>query len=176
MITILVVEEDKNLNKAIGLCLAKKGFETQGCYNGEEALDLLYKTSFDLVISDMMMPKVDGYKLLENVRQLDKNIPIIFMTAKDDFPSKQKGFNAGVDDYLVKPVDLQELFLRVNALLRRANINVEKKRVVGRFSMDVEEHMAYIGHEPVNFTTREFNIVFKFFSYELYTFIRKIEL
>ncbi|MBO5401136.1 MAG: response regulator transcription factor [Spirochaetaceae bacterium] len=172
MVKILVVEDDKNLNKSICLFLAQKGFEAQGCYDGEEALDVLYKTSFDLVISDIMMPKVDGYKLLENVRKLDKSIPFIFMTAKEDFPSKQKGFNAGVDDYLVKPVDLQELYLRVNALLRRANINVEKKLVVGNFTMDVEEHMAYIGDEEVNFTTREFDIVFKFLSYPKKTFSR----
>lgn len=172
MVKILVVEDDKNLNKSICLFLAQKGFEAQGCYDGEEALDLLYKTSFDLVISDIMMPKVDGYKLLENVRKLDKSIPFIFMTAKEDFPSKQKGFNAGVDDYLVKPVDLQELYLRINALLRRANINVEKKLVVGNFTMDVEEHMAYIGDEEVNFTTREFDIVFKFLSYPKKTFSR----
>lgn len=172
MVKILVVEDDKNLNKSICLFLAQKGFEAQGCFDGEEALDLLYKTSFDLVISDIMMPKVDGYKLLENVRKLDKSIPFIFMTAKEDFPSKQKGFNAGVDDYLVKPVDLQELYLRINALLRRANINVEKKLVVGNFTMDVEEHMAYIGDEEVNFTTREFDIVFKFLSYPKKTFSR----
>lgn len=172
MVKILVVEDDKNLNKSICLFLAQKGFEAQGCYDGEEALDVLYKTSFDLVISDIMMPKVDGYKLLENVRKLDKSIPFIFMTAKEDFPSKQKGFNAGVDDYLVKPVDLQELYLRINALLRRANINVEKKLVVGNFTMDVEEHMAYIGDEEVNFTTREFDIVFKFLSYPKKTFSR----
>lgn len=172
MVKILVVEDDKNLNKSICLFLAQKGFEAQGCYDGEEALDLLYKTSFDLVISDIMMPKVDGYKLLENVRKLDKSIPFIFMTAKEDFPSKQKGYNAGVDDYLVKPVDLQELYLRINALLRRANINVEKKLVVGNFTMDVEEHMAYIGDEEVNFTTREFDIVFKFLSYPKKTFSR----
>ena len=172
MVNILVVEDDKKLNKSICLFLAQKGFEAQGCYDGEEALDLLYKTSFDLVISDIMMPKVDGYKLLENVRKLDKSIPFIFMTAKEDFPSKQKGYNAGVDDYLVKPVDLQELYLRINALLRRANINVEKKLVVGNFTMDVEEHMAYIGDEEVNFTTREFDIVFKFLSYPKKTFSR----
>lgn len=172
MVKILVVEDDKNLNKSICLFLAQKGFEAQGCYDGEEALDVLYKTSFDLVISDIMMPKVDGYKLLENVRKLDKSIPFIFMTAKEDFPSKQKGYNAGVDDYLVKPVDLQELYLRINALLRRANINVEKKLVVGNFTMDVEEHMAYIGDEEVNFTTREFDIVFKFLSYPKKTFSR----
>lgn len=172
MVKILVVEDDRNLNKSICLFLEQRGYEPQGCFDGEEALGMLYKTAFNLIISDIMMPKVDGYKLLENVRKLDKDIPFIFMTAKEDFPSKQKGFNAGVDDYLVKPVDLQELYLRVNALLRRANINVEKKLVVGNFTMDVEEHMAYIGDEEVNFTTREFDIVFKFLSYPKKTFSR----
>ena len=161
MIKILVVEDDRNLNKSICLFLKQKGFEIQECFDGEEALDMLYKSTFDLIISDIMMPGFDGYRLLENVRKLDKNIPFVFMTAKEDFPSKQKGFNSGVDDYLVKPVDLQELYLRINALLRRANINVEKKLVVGNFTMDVEEHMAYIGEEEVNFTSREFDIVFK---------------
>ena len=160
MVKILVVEDDKNLNKSICLFLEQKGFQVQACFDGEEALDFLYKASFDLIVSDIMMPKVDGYKLLENVRKLDKNIPMIFLTAKEDFPSKQKGFNAGIDDYLVKPVDLQELNLRVMALLRRANINVEKKLVIGNFTMDMEEHMAYIGDEEVNFTSREFDIVF----------------
>lgn len=172
MVKILVVEDDKNLNKSICLFLEQKGFQVQACFDGEEALDFLYKASFDLIVSDIMMPKVDGYKLLENVRKLDKNIPMIFLTAKEDFPSKQKGFNAGVDDYLVKPVDLQELNLRVMALLRRANINVEKKLVIGNFTMDMEEHMAYIGDEEVNFTSREFDIVFKFLSYPKKTFSR----
>ena len=172
MIKILVVEDDRSLNKSICLFLEQKGFEIQGCFNGEEALDLLYKITFDLIISDIMMPEFDGYNLLENVRKLDKSIPFVFMTAKEDFPSKQKGFDGGVDDYLVKPVDLQELYLRINALLRRANINVEKKLVVGNFTMDVEEHMAYIGDEEVNFTTREFDIVFKFLSYPKKTFSR----
>ena len=172
MVKILVVEDDKNLNKSICLFLEQKGFQVQACFDGEEALDFLYKASFDLIVSDIMMPKVDGYKLLENVRKLDKNIPMIFLTAKEDFPSKQKGFNAGIDDYLVKPVDLQELNLRVMALLRRANINVEKKLVIGNFTMDMEEHMAYIGDEEVNFTSREFDIVFKFLSYPKKTFSR----
>ena len=172
MVKILVVEDDKNLNKSICLFHEQKGFQVQACFDGEEALDFLYKASFDLIVSDIMMPKVDGYKLLENVRKLDKNIPMIFLTAKEDFPSKQKGFNAGVDDYLVKPVDLQELNLRVMALLRRANINVEKKLVIGNFTMDMEEHMAYIGDEEVNFTSREFDIVFKFLSYPKKTFSR----
>lgn len=172
MIKILVVEDDENLNKSICIFLNQRGFETHSCFNGDEAFDVLYKNNFDLIISDIMMPKVDGYKLAQNVRTQNKTIPIIFMTAKDDFLSKQKGFESGIDDYLVKPIDLQELLLRINAILRRANINVEKKLVVGNFTMDVEEHMAYINDEAVNFTTREFDIVFKLLSFPKKTFSR----
>ena len=172
MIKILVVEDDENLNKSICIFLNQKGFETHSCFNGDEAFDVLYKNNFDLIISDIMMPKVDGYKLAQNVRTQNKTIPIIFMTAKDDFLSKQKGFESGIDDYLVKPIDLQELLLRINAILRRANINVEKKLVVGNFTMDTEEHMAYINDEAVNFTTREFDIVFKLLSFPKKTFSR----
>ena len=172
MIKILVVEDDENLNKSICIFLNQKGFETHSCFNGDEAFDVLYKNNFDLIISDIMMPKVDGYKLAQNVRTQNKTIPIIFMTAKDDFLSKQKGFESGIDDYLIKPIDLQELLLRINAILRRANINVEKKLVVGNFTMDTEEHMAYINDEAVNFTTREFDIVFKLLSFPKKTFSR----
>ncbi len=172
MIKILVVEDDENLNKSICIFLNQKGFETHSCFNGDEAFDVLYKNNFDLIISDIMMPKVDGYKLAQNVRTQNKTIPIIFMTAKDDFLSKQKGFESGIDDYLIKPIDLQELLLRINAILRRANINVEKKLVVGNFTMDAEEHMAYINDEAVNFTTREFDIVFKLLSFPKKTFSR----
>ena len=172
MINILVVEDDRNLNKSICIFLAQKGFETHSCYNGNEAFDAMYKNSFDLVISDIMMPQVDGYNLAKNIRAQNKTIPIIFMTAKDDFRSKQKGFETGIDDYLVKPIDLQELYLRINAILRRANINMEKKLVVGNFTMDSEEHMAYIDENPINLTTREFDIVFKLLSFPKKTFSR----
>ena len=172
MIKILVVEDDENLNKSICIFLSQKGFETTSCFNGEEAFDSMYKNNFDLVISDIMMPKVDGFKLAENIRTQNKTIPIIFMTAKDDFSSKEKGFEKGIDDYLVKPIDFQELYLRINAILRRANINVNKKLVVGNFTMDTEEHMAYIDDEAVNFTTREFDIVFKLLSFPKKTFSR----
>ena len=172
MVKILVVEYDENLNKSICIFLTQKGFDVQACYNGDEAFDALYKSNFDLVISDIMMPKVDGYELAQNIRMQNKTIPIIFMTAKDDFTSKEKGFESGIDDYLVKPIDLQELYLRINAILRRANINVKKKLTVGNFTMDAEEHMAYINDEAVNFTTREFDIVFKLLSFPKKTFSR----
>jgi DNA-binding response OmpR family regulator len=172
MVNILVVEDDENLNKSICLFLEQKGFNIQSCFDGEQAFDLLYKKSYDLIITVIMMPNVDGFQLVENVRQLNKDVPIIIMTAKEDFLSKQKGFNAGIDDYLVKPVDLQELYLRIKALLRRANINLEKKLVVGNFTMNLEEHSAYIDDQPINLTTREFNIILKFLSYPKKTFSR----
>lgn len=172
MVKILIVEDDENLNKSICIFLTQKGFDVQACYNGDEAFDALYKNTFDLVISDIMMPKVDGYELAQNIRMQNKTIPIIFMTAKDDFSSKEKGFESGIDDYLVKPIDLQELYLRINAILRRANINDKKKLTVGNFTMDVEEHMAYINDEAINFTTREFDIVFKLLSFPKKTFSR----
>ena len=150
---ILVVEDDKHLNKSVCIFLEQKGFEVFSCEDGNEAFALLYKKSFDLIISDIMMPNVDGFQLVENVRQLNKNVPIILLTAKDDFSSKQKGFTVGIDDYLVKPVDLNELYLRIKALFRRVNINQEKKLVVGNFSMDIEERCAYINDEPISLTS-----------------------
>ncbi|MBQ4331840.1 MAG: response regulator transcription factor [Spirochaetaceae bacterium] len=172
MIRILVVEDDEALNRSICMFLEQKGFQVDACFDGDQAFDLMYRNSYNLVISDIMMPNVDGYRLVENIRQQDKDIPIILMTAKDDFLSKQRGFNSGVDDYLVKPVDLQELHLRVNAILRRASINASRRLEVGSFVMDTEEHMAYIHGEAVNFTAREFDIVFKLLSYPKKTFSR----
>ena len=169
---ILVVEDDEQLNKSLCIFLEQKEFEVSSCFDGNEAFDLLYKNSFDLIISDIMMPNVDGFQLVENIRQLNKDIPIIFMTAKDDFASKQKGFTAGIDDYLVKPVDLNELYLRIKALFRRANITQEKKLVIGNFTMDLEERCTYIHDKEISLTTREFDIVFKLLSYPKKTFSR----
>ena len=99
---------------------------------------------FDLIISDIMMPGVDGFEFAETVRELNQEIPILFMTARDDFASKRRGFKAGIDDYMVKPVDLDELLLRMEALLRRAKIASSKKLTVGELTMDAEEHTAYL--------------------------------
>lgn len=172
MAHILVVEDDKSLNKSICLFLQQRGFIPQACFDGEEAFQLLYKHSFDIILCDIMMPVVDGFQLINHVRQLNKEIPIIMMTAKEDFQSKATLFNSGVDDYMVKPLNLQELELRIRALLRRANINVEKKLVVGNCTLDLEEHSVYVEDEPVKFTTREFDILLKFLTYPKKTFSR----
>ena len=115
---------------------------------------------------------IDGFELAENVRELNEDIPILFMTAKDDIASKKRGFLVGVDDYMVKPVDFDELFLRIGALLRRAKIASNRKLEIGRFMMDADEHTAYLDDEEIQMTNREFSILYKLLSYPKKTFTR----
>ena len=114
----------------------------------------------------------DGFKFAETVRGLNENIPIIFMTARDDFTSKQRGFRIGIDDYMVKPIDLDELFLRIGAVLRRAKIASSRKLTAGGLTLDAEEHTAYLHDEEIPLTAREFNILYKLLSYPKKTFTR----
>ena len=172
MIKILLVEDDKALNRTVCMFLNKNGYEAVGALDATEAYDAMYGTMFDLIISDIMMPKIDGYEFAETVRTLNEDIPILFMTAKDDFESKRKGFRAGIDDYLVKPVDLEELLLRIEALLRRAKISVNKKIEIGDVVLDAQEHTAYLRGEEINLTVREFNLLYKLLSYPKKTFTR----
>ncbi len=172
MFKILVVEDDRELNKTVCSFLNHSGYETVSCLNGNEAYDALYGNMFDLIVSDIMMPGVDGFEFAGNVRELNENIPILFMTARDDMASKQRGFRIGVDDYMVKPIDLDELFLRIGALLRRAKIASGRKLEIGRFVMDADEHTAYLGNEEISLTNREFSILYKLLSYPKKTFTR----
>lgn len=119
-----------------------------------------------------MMPGVDGFEFARNVRDLNEDIPILFMTARDDIASKQRGFRIGVDDYMVKPIDLDEFFLRIGALLRRAKIASSRKLEIGSFVMDADEHTAYLGEEEISLTNREFSILYKLLSYPKKTFTR----
>ena len=165
MFKILVVEDDKDLNRTVCSFLNQSGYEATGCLNGDDAYDAMYSTMFDLIISDIMMPGVDGFEFAKNVRELNEEIPILFMTARDDIASKQRGFRIGVDDYMVKPIDLDELFLRIGALLRRAKIAANRKLEIGSFVMDADEHTAYLGDEEIPMTNREFSILYKLLSY-----------
>ena len=117
MFKILVLEDDKDLNKTVCTFLNRNGYQAIGVFHANTAYDEMYENTFDLIVSDIMMPDIDGFEFAKTVRELDENIPILFMTAKDDFLSKQRGFRVGIDDYMVKPVDLDELFLRIGALL-----------------------------------------------------------
>lgn len=140
--------------------------------NAREAYDELYNSLYDLIVSDIMMPEIDGFAFAQSVRQVNKHIPILFMSAKDDLPSKQKGFRLGIDDYMVKPIELAELEMRVRALLRRANIEAERKLTVGNLTMDADAMTVEIDGEEVPFATREFNILYKLLSYPKKTFTR----
>ena len=172
MINILIVEDDAKLNRIVCDYLSNSGYNVKGCLNPNEAYDIMYSNIYDLIISDIMMPEIDGFEFAETVRSLNKIIPILFMTARDDIVSKQKGFRAGVDDYMVKPVDLDELVLRVAALLRRANILDSKTMTVGNLTLDADAVSATIANEDIPITLREFNILFKLLSYPKKTFSR----
>ncbi|MDE6259465.1 MAG: response regulator transcription factor [Oscillospiraceae bacterium] len=172
MIHILVVEDDAKLNQLVCTYLSDCGFETKGCLNANDAYDEMYNSLYDLIISDIMMPEVDGFEFAQAVRQVNKHIPILFMSARDDLPAKQKGFQLGIDDYMVKPFELDELQLRVRALLRRANIEMERKITVGNLVLDADGMTAEVDGEELPVTTREFNILYKLLSYPKKTFSR----
>ena len=172
MFKILVVEDDKDLNRTVCSFLDRSGYETVGCLGANEAYDAMYGNTFDLIISDIMMPDIDGYEFAKTVRELNENIPILFMTARDDFASKQRGYRIGIDDYMVKPIDLDELFLRIGALLRRAKIANSHRIEIGKLIMDIDERTAVYDNEEISLTTREFNIIYKLLSYPNKTFTR----
>ncbi len=169
---ILVVEDDADLNALICSVLKKNGFEPHACFNGEQALEALADEAFDAILSDVMMPEVDGFALAASVRERDARIPILFMTALDDKPSRQYGYHLGVDDYIVKPFDADILLMRLGALLRRANVEKTQELTVGNLTMSREEHLAYVDGEALALTVREFDILFKLLSFPKKTFTR----
>ncbi len=172
MFKILVVEDDRALNRSVCSFLSQSGYEATGCLGADEAYDAMYGTTFDIIISDIMMPGTDGFEFAKTVRSLNSDIPIIFVTARDDFASKQRGFRAGIDDYMVKPIDLEELLLRIGALLRRAGISASRRLSVGDFVMDADERSAFLGEEEITLTAREFDLLYKLLSYPKKTFTR----
>ena len=126
MIRILVVDDDARLTQSVCTYLNDSGYEAKGCLSAEAAYDAMYSNLYDLIISDIMMPGTDGFEFAKTVRGLNKTIPILFMSARDDLPAKKKGFDLGIDDYMVKPIEFSELLMRVRALLRRANIEASR--------------------------------------------------
>ncbi len=172
MIHILVVEDDIKLNQIVCTYLNDNGYHAIGCITAMEAFDKMIDNMIDMIISDIMMPQMDGFEFASMIRDQDKTIPILFMTARDDMSSKQKGFRIGIDDYMVKPVNMDELILRVGALIRRANIMNEKKLTVGNLVMDADAMTATVDGEEIPVTVREFNILYKLLSYPKRTFSR----
>lgn len=172
MINILVVEDDEKLNYIVCSFLNDNGYHVISCKNALDAFDRMEEEPVNIIISDIMMPEMDGFEFSAIIRKRDKHIPILFMTARDDITSKQKGYDIGIDDYMVKPIEMDELILHVSALLRRANIANERKLVVGSLTLNEDETMAYIDGEEIQLTVREFSILFKLLSYPKRTFTR----
>lgn len=172
MFRILVVEDDRQLNRAVCSHLRMNNYEVVGCLSANEAYDAMYGQLFDLIISDIMMPGVDGFEFAQTVRGLNQSIPILFMTARDDFAAKLRGYQAGIDDFMVKPVNLDELLLRITALLRRAKLESTRRLTIKDTTLDADERTVYVRGEEVPLTAREFNILFKLLSSPKKTFTR----
>ena len=172
MVHILVLEDDARLNQAVCTYLNDSGFAAKGCLSADSAYEEMYNNLYQLIVSDIMLPGVDGFEFAETVRRVNKTIPILFMSARDDLPAKRRGFQLEIDDYMVKPIELDELLLRVRALLRRANIEMERRLEVGNLVLDADAVTAAVEGQEVPVTTREFNILYKLLSYPNKTFTR----
>ena len=172
MFKILVAEDDKDLNRFVCASLRAGGFDAEGCLDGKEALEKFSPKKYDMILTDIMMPNIDGFELAESIRAVDSTVPIIFMSAKDDKPSKMLGYNLGIDDYVVKPFDMDVLRMKIQSVLRRVKIQAEKQLTVGNLTMNEEERTAYISGEETVFTVREFDLLFKLLSYPKKTFTR----
>ena len=172
MLHILVVEDDEKLNRAVCTYLRASGYEATGVSSASDAYDEMYSRLYDVIISDIMMPGIDGFEFAKTVRGLNRTIPLLFMSARDDLAAKREGFQIGIDDYIVKPFELDELRMRVQALLRRAHIEQERSLTVGNLTLDADAMSATVDGSEVALTTREFNIIFKLLSYPNKTFSR----
>ncbi|MGN0623792.1 MAG: response regulator transcription factor, partial [Oscillospiraceae bacterium] len=174
MFQILVVEDDTSLRKLISAALKQNGYIPFTAEDGEKALEVLEKTNIDLIISDIMMPNMDGYELTEQLRKADYNLPILMVTAKESFEDKQRGFMAGTDDYMVKPIDINEMILRVGALLRRSRMASEHSLVVGSCTLDYDAvSVSFNGGPGETIPQKEFMLLFKLLSYPNKIFTRR---
>ncbi|MBQ8952663.1 MAG: response regulator transcription factor [Clostridia bacterium] len=172
MFKILVVEDDAELDRQVCNYLRLNGYEATGCLNANDAYNEMYGSMYDLIVSDIMMPGIDGFEFAQTVRDLNREIPILFMTAREDFGAKRQSFQLGVDDYMVKPIDLEELVLRVGALLRRAKIAQSHTLNVGGLSLDADARTCSLDGADIPLTQREFNLIYKLLSYPNRTFTR----
>ena len=165
MITILVAEDDIKLNKLVRTVLESNGYKAEMALDGQSAYDMFCEKHFDLIISDIMMPIVDGYELAVKIREINSSIPILFMTAIDDFNAKKKGYSLGIDDYMVKPIDVDELVLKIGALLRRSQIVSERKLVIGGTTLVYDSLTAQLPDGEIELPQKEFYILYKLLSY-----------
>ena len=170
---ILIVEDDENLSLLYQSALKNERFEVFRAMNGVDALNILDKQFIDLIISDIMMPDMDGYELAESLREAGYDLPILFITAKDSFEDKKRGFTIGIDDYMVKPIDVNEMILRVDALLRRAQIVHTKELVVGKTRLDQETYQIKTSDQTETLPQKEFLLLYKLLAYPNKIFTRQ---
>lgn len=173
MFNILVVEDNLDLRELFVTTINNAGYRAFGATDGLDALNIMDNTHIDLIVADIMMPKMSGYELTKELRSLGNSIPILMVTAKDDYDSLQKGFSFGADDYMIKPVNVNELLLRIQALLRRARINYEKKIVIGSTIIDYESMTVKYNDDDIVLPLKEFNLLFKLLSFPGKIFTRQ---
>lgn len=172
MISVLVVEDDVQFNKIMCSHLSNYGYNVTGCSSGFDALAQMEKVSFDVIVSDVMMKEMNGFEFVQQARMLDSSIPVLLLTARDDMTSKEQGYKIGIDDYIVKPVEMKELIFRIEAVLRRASISSKSRITVGNLVLDSTETAAYLNGNDLGLSVKEFNILFKLLSYPKRTFTR----
>lgn len=165
MTHILIVEDDKEICQLYSKVLIKNGYQVTGAANGKEALEAMESNYYDLIISDIMMPVMNGYELVQALRESGCNTPVMMITAKDAFDDKRIGFMAGTDDYMVKPVDVNEMVLRVGALLRRSRIINDHSLTIGSTKMDMDSLTVTVGEEAYTLPQKEFMLLYKLASY-----------
>jgi two-component system OmpR family response regulator len=174
MFHILIVEDDKELSELFSTILIKNGYKTSNAKDGIEALDVLDKEYIDLIITDIMMPNMNGFELIKSIRNAQINLPVLMITAKESFQDKQRGFLLGIDDYMVKPVNVNEMMLRVGAILRRAQIINERKQNVGKTLLEYDSLSVNQNGETMVLPQKEFYILYKLVSYPNRIFTRQV--
>ncbi len=173
MFVIMVVEDDRNTQKLMCAVLERQGYHTLCASDGEEALALLEQKHVDFILLDLMMPHMDGYELTRIIRESGNNIPILMVTAKEAIENKRQGLRLGADDYMVKPVDEEELLLRVAALLRRARIAQDHRIVIGNTVLDYDAFSVSFGDTTQTLPQKEFMLLFTLLSYPSKIFTRR---
>ncbi len=173
MFNILVVDDNESIRKLISTYLSNAGYNVYPANDGVEALDILDSVKINLMIADIMMPRMDGYELTEDLRKAGYNLPILMITAREGFEDKRRGFLSGTDDYMVKPIDMEEMLLRVSALLRRAKIANDKRIEIGAVELDYETMTIITPAETIDLPKKEFYLLFKLLSYPKKIFTRQ---
>ena len=173
MFKILIAEDDRELRQLFQHVLVKNGYTVTGVSNGAEALEAIDAGYYDLIISDIMMPKVDGYELVRSIREAGQNTPVMMITAKDAFDDMRLGFLSGTDDYMVKPVNVNEMVLRVSALLRRAQMTSEHRQVIGNTTLECDSLTVRSGGESMTLPQKEFMLLYKMVSFPGRIFTRQ---